>query len=428
MGTVIANYTQLARLSEESEWYWAFELGGLTDEDRALLGRAIGALKDAESEAKQAALGGEADVLLAPNDQAAALLQTYLADRALELGAVEFAHAGALVPRYDKWDVGWRRALIPYIRQRLGLENRALRPLLSYEVATLPNKAKIAILGDWGTGLYGARPCAETIAEEGGYHALLHLGDVYYSGSPSELRNNFLDIWAPMRAGSPDAVSRACNSNHEMFSGGGPFFGLTLPAFGQASTAFVLDNDYWMFVGMDTAYDDHDLDDDQVRWLSGVLAGLDERRLVLLSHHQPFSLLDKQGPKLTRRLADLLEQRRISAWYWGHEHLLALYDPHPQWELSGRCVGHGGFPYLRKDKDFMEAATLPLRDRQVFRMLPESGKVPGARVLDGPNDYLGDRADRYGPNGFMRLQIEGPFLQEEVVTPAGVVLWQDELR
>ena len=424
MGAVIVNYTQLAGLFG-GEAAAPERAAGLAVEDEALLGRAIAALEDAESEARQAAPDAGSGVLLAPNDQAAALLQTFLAERALETGQVDETHAGALEARFDNRDIGWLRTAIPYIREKLGRAKRAPRPPFSIEVTPLPNQAIIAILGDWGTGLYGALPCAETIAEEGGYHALLHLGDVYYSGSAKEIRTQFLDIWAAMRAGSPDAVSRACNSNHEMYSGGGPLFQLTLPEFGQASTAFVLANDLWAIVGIDTAYEDHDLDDDQMRWLNRVVERLDDRRLILLSHHQPFSQLDGQGPKLTRRLGALLEGQRVFAWYWGHEHLLALYEPHVKWGLHGRCVGHGGFPYFRKT--FGAAPTVRLKDRQVFRVLPGVGEVPGARVLDGPNDYLGDRADRYGPNGFVRLRLDGPVLHEEIVTPAGQVLWQGDL-
>ena len=424
MGTVIANFTQLAGMFSR-EAAGSERMTGLAPGDEALLGRALAALEDAESAAEQSAQHAEPDVLLAPNDQAAALLQTYMAERALEAGQVHEAHAGTLEARFDNRDIGWLRAAIPFIKEKLGIAKRAPRPEFSDQVVTLPNQATIAVLGDWGTGLYGARPCAATIADEGGYDALLHLGDVYYSGSSSEIRRNFLDIWATMRAGSPNAVNRACNSNHEMYSGGGPLFELTLPEFGQASTAFVLASDYFVIVGIDTAYDDHDLDDDQMRWLNRVVGRLDGRQLVLLSHHQPFSLLGAQGPKLTRRLAALLEGRRVFAWYWGHEHLLALYEPHAKWGLRGRCVGHGGFPYFRKD--FGAAPVLPLKDRQIFRVLPGVGDVPGARVLDGPNDYLGDRAHKYGPNGFMRLRLDGPVLHEEVVTPAGELLWQGDL-
>lgn len=228
-----------------------------------------------------------------------------------------------------------------------------------------------------------------------------------------------------MAAASPGSVSRACNSNHEMYSGGGPFFELTLPALQQPSPVFVLESQYWVLVGLDTAYDDHDLDDGQVQMLNRVVDRLDGRRLVLLSHHQPFSLLAGQGPRLTERLHHLLEGRRIFAWYWGHEHLLALYEAHPRWGLHGRCVGHSGFPYSRPDLG--GAATLELADEHVFRTLASTATAPGARVLDGPNDYLGDRRHQYGPNGFMRLELEGPHLHESVVTPNGVVLWEGQL-
>lgn len=119
MGTVIANYTQLTGLfgGEAARWAGAAEL---TPEDEALLGRAVAALEDAESEAEEGTLGAASDVLIAPNDQAAALLQTYLAERALEAGKVEETRAGALEARFDSNDIGWVRAAIPYIRQKLG--------------------------------------------------------------------------------------------------------------------------------------------------------------------------------------------------------------------------------------------------------------------------------------------------------------------
>lgn len=423
---VIANYTQISGLFGREAAAVAAQAAGLAPDDEPLLGHALAVLEDAESEAAQAAQGAPvSDVLLAPDDQAAALLQTYLAEQAIKAGQVEKAHAGALKARFDSNDIRWVVAAIPFIRERFGVSKRDSRPPLSDDVMHLPDQAMIAVLGDWGTGLYGARPCAETIADDGGYHALLHLGDVYYSGSEREIRQNFLEIWKTMCAGSPAAVSRTCNSNHEMYSGGGPFFRLTLPQFAQASTVFVLANSHWAIVGLDSAYHDHDLDDEQMAWLNRVVERLDGRRLVLLSHHQPFSRLDGQGPKLTRRLATLLQARGVFAWYWGHEHLLALYEPHATWGLHGRCVGHGGFPYFRSD--FGAALAVPLNDRQVFRVLPQAGELPSARVLDGPNDYLGDRADRYGPNGFMRLRLDGPHLHEEVVTPSGRVLWEGDL-
>ena len=93
----------------------------------------------------------------------------------------------------------------------------------------------MALLGDWGTGLYGAVPCAESIRRDGGrFDLLMHLGDVYYSGTRREVRERFLNV-RPFRE---DAVNRFINSNHEMYSGGHAYFRDTLPTFGQESSYF----------------------------------------------------------------------------------------------------------------------------------------------------------------------------------------------
>src|ERR1700761_7917238 len=102
-------------------------------------------------------------------------------------------------------------------------------------------------------------------------------------------------------------------------------------------------------VGLDTAYVDHSLNAEQLGWLSNILKAPERqnKKLVLLSHHQPFSLIETQGPNVISFLRLLLDAGRIHAWYWGHEHRCVIYDPHPTWKLAGRCIGHGGFPYFR---------------------------------------------------------------------------------
>jgi hypothetical protein len=409
---VIVNYPQIASIAGRE----ATGPSGLSSGDEAILGRALAALEDATV---------EPDVLTAPNDQAAALLQTFLAERALEAERVEDGYAGALEAKFDSRDPGWIRAAIPYIRTHLGVARRAPRPPFTDTIHPLPDPCRVAVLGDWGTGLYGARPCAATIARGADVDLLVHLGDVYYSGSASEIADRFLAIWDGMVEACPGVVSRACNSNHEMYSGGGPYFTSTLRAFGQESSAFAVANDHWVLVGLDTAYKESDLDDEQVRWLLRVVDRLNGRRLVLLSHHQPFSLLDRQGPRLVNRLAPLLPQQRVFAWYWGHEHRLALYERHAGWQMHGRCVGHSGFPYWRQD--FTGAPLERLPEEHSFVTLAASNGAPAGRVLDGPNDYLSDRRDRYGPNGFMRLTLDGDQLHEQVVAPNGTVLWEREL-
>ena len=104
----------------------------------------------------------------------------------------------------------------------------------------------------------------------------------------------------------------AVNSNHEMYSGGFGYFKLALPAIGQKSSYLAFENKNWLFVVLDTAYVDHDMDNEQVAWLNLVLKQSREanggvaKKLVLFSHQQPYSRLDSQGPRLQNALRHLL--------------------------------------------------------------------------------------------------------------------------
>lgn len=239
-----------------------------------------------------------------------------------------------------------------------------------------------------------------------GFGLLVHLGDVYYSGTEKEIRERFLEYWPRI----PGAVSRACNSNHEMYTGGHGYFKVTLPEFGQPSSCFALANDNWLIVGLDSAYHDFSFENGQIAWLGGLLENAGNRRVILLSHHQPFSLLDSQGPKLVGALSTLLNDGRIFAWYWGHEHRCVVYDAHPLWSFHGRCIGHGGYPYFR---EVPIDATLQTHG-QGFDWYRLKGKnlAPAGLLLDGPNPYVEEKPDRYGPNGYAVLELNGSSLEE----------------
>jgi hypothetical protein len=58
-----------------------------------------------------------------------------------------------------------------------------------------------------------------------------------------------------------------------------------------------------------------------------------------MTHHQPISAFDKHCPALLR----LLQQNKVTAWFWGHEHRFALYA-HRSDLPYGRLIGHGGVP------------------------------------------------------------------------------------
>jgi hypothetical protein len=278
------------------------------------------------------------------------------------------------------------------------------------------------MMGDWGTGLYGAPVCADTIGKDPkGCGLLLHLGDVYYSGTEKEVAERFLALWPQV----PGATSRALNSNHEMYTGGHAYFNQTLHQFGQASSCFAWRNDHWLLVGLDSAYLDHDLGMGQAEWLEGLVAGAGGRKVVLFTHHQPFSLVEKQGPKLVDKLAGLLDDRRIFAWYWGHEHRCVIYDPHPAWGLHGRCIGHGGYPYFRTKPPGAELAR-QTGDVAWYRLRARN-LIPAGFLLDGPNPYVPGHEQRYGPNGYAALEFQGDHLVEAIHAPDGMEVFRQEL-
>ena len=100
---------------------------------------------------------------------------------------------------------------------------------------TIPDQCKIAILGDWGADNDHAQSIAD-LARQQNPDYVIHLGDIYYSGSEPECRK-FLDNW-PLRdaSGQPkQGFSFALNGNHEMYSEGRYYFSTVLDGFGQAS-------------------------------------------------------------------------------------------------------------------------------------------------------------------------------------------------
>jgi hypothetical protein len=354
------------------------------------------------------------DVMVSAQDQVASLLQTLVAREAAKAGQVEPLASGGLEAKFDSKDVlGWAKSLFTWWRK--------IRPhpfvAPSDTIGALPSSARIALLSDWGTGLYGAPVCAKSIANDAaGYQIVMHLGDVYYSGDDDEVRDRFLKFW-PRVAG---ATSLALNGNHEMYTGGKAYFELILKDLGQPSSCFAVQNDHWTLVGLDTAYDDHDLTHGQAEWLERIVADGGDRRTILFSHHQPYSLLDKQGPKLVKRLGRLLDDGKIFAWYWGHEHRCLLYDVHPLWNMHGRCIGHSGFPYFR-DK-LGDAPKSPAWHRIGGRNL-----VPGGLLLLGPNIHIPGHESEYGPHGYLTLEFQDQHLIELVQDADGTLLKETEL-
>lgn len=352
------------------------------------------------------------DVMSGTEDRMVSLIQSYSAQQAM---TVVQAASDGLEAKFDNHDLlGWIGSFFTWWRK---IELHAWQaPKASPD--PIANHIRVAVFGDWGTGLYGAPVLARSIAaDKAGFYLLLHLGDTYYSGMNNEIEERLLADW-PKVAG---AANRTLNGNHEMYTGGHGYFDLALKQFGQPSSCFALQNDYWLLVCLDTAYADHDVYEQEIPWLESLVERSGDRRIILFSHHQPYSLLDLQGPKLVAKLGKYLESKKIFAWYWGHEHRCVLYDAHPVWGLLGRCIGHGGFPYFR------DGVQGPAPAKPAWVRLSSKNLVPGGELLDGQNAYIRGHEGEYGPHGYAVLEFDGRRLNESIIDPEGTTIKSQQL-
>jgi hypothetical protein len=228
----------------------------------------------------------------------------------------------------------------------------------------------VALIADWGTGMPDAEALLEQIASFSP-EAVIHLGDIYYSGTPHEVRAHFLDLFDRVfKTRRPRVLSLA--GNHDRYSGGKGYREL-LDALGQPSSYFCLRNRFWQLLAMDTGYHDLNprlladtitrLEDSEMVWLSdkfehagdGLATG--QRGTVLLSHHPLFTLAsvghDSEGrplalnPHLHGSLASVLG--KVALWFWGHEHNLHIFEPYAGL-ARGRCIGAGAVPQLLNEQ------------------------------------------------------------------------------
>lgn len=247
-----------------------------------------------------------------------------------------------------------------------------------------PDNATIAIIGDWGTGMNAALILLQQIAANFKPDVLIHLGDIYYSGLPSECKTHFTDLidqaWPP---GGPRPLVFTLDGNHDRYSGSnGGYYSLIASlnedaGKPQPNSYFALRNNSWQFVAMDTGLNDSDpnteagnvtwLVPQEVDWIvdkvSNAGASVDTTRnpggtrgTVLLSHHQLYSFTGigkaPNGAQMAvnQRLVNALSPifNKVDMWLWGHEHWLCIFEPYtngPGQPLpKGRCVGASAVP------------------------------------------------------------------------------------
>ena len=295
-----------------------------------------------------------------------------------------------------------------------------LQPPSPYQV---PDNFRVLMVGDWGTGLPRAQKIADQMRRiielrknDGGVQHVIHLGDVYYSGFEFEYKTRFLPYW-PVHPGEP-ICSWSLNGNHDMYSGGHGYFGTLLEderfKCQAKSSYFSLKNNFWQIVGLDTAWADARLTDrrgvladPQTDWLRSVLTYNAGKKVMLLSHHQPFSVYDSNDDILesTAELGDVLATGNVTAWFWGHEHRCMTFEPY-NYVSFGRCLGNGGVPVYstRSAQD-----PCPLPGQYEFR------------------DRLAGSLEPWGLFAFAELEFRGPECKVRYINENGITFREEFL-
>jgi predicted phosphodiesterase len=274
----------------------------------------------------------------------------------IKCDAVQEAICREQLGKYTVCDPGWAEVVEKYV------EFQAEKGTVPYRVYTdidqyvidgkIPdNKARIAIVGDWGTGQDPAKKVLAQIVRKQP-DVVIHLGDIYYSCTDFEMQQYFYNIWSSMLDLSKTPTF-TLSGNHDMFAGGAAYYNL-IDKLQQPASYFCLRNKSWQFVALDTGLHDRKpggtdptyLETTEVDWFKRRIDQAQGRRTILLTHHQLFTAFEDIVPgkavndTLNAQLGPLLPQ--LSIWIWGHEHNLVIYKK--QMGILARCVGHGAFP------------------------------------------------------------------------------------
>lgn len=315
---------------------------------------------------------------------------------------------GTCDPRWSEviveylWNVRLRHQPVPYVPPQ-GPDDAVLD--------ALPDRVTIGFLADWGTGTDSATALLQDLAARrtpGVPFVLVHLGDIYYSGTRAEV-DRFVAVCRGVLG--PDVPVFSLAGNHDMYAGGQPYYDaiarLNAPPFTQRTSYFNLRNAHWQFQAMDTGLNDRDpfqvgrdttfLDPREVAWHNQQLAAAGGRKVVLLSHHQPFSAFAAiAGGDENRALLGAFDGTSpygdgtnylpgVALWLWGHEHTTAFYEPYAG-VRRGRCIGSGAIPVTVASN-------------------PYTVRSPGIRF--DANAVLANDGTVYS-HGYAVLEIDGP--------------------
>ncbi|MDJ1485699.1 metallophosphoesterase [Cytophagaceae bacterium YF14B1] len=279
----------------------------------------------------------------------------------------------------------------------------------------LPNNAKVVILGDWGTGMPDAISLLKEIMIKHTPAAIIHLGDIYYAGSPEECIHNFASVF--------DSVFREIGyrvpvftipGNHDYYSYGYAYYDMVtklnqyLPAAIQPASYFCLQTQDmgWQFLAMDTGlYDSNPenqidmsyagprLQSSEIAWHQDKLNKF-KGGTILLSHHQVFTansaingVFSGYPQYVNSFLLDAFQNHlrtNVGLWLWGHEHNLVLYQNDLFGVAKGRLVGCSAFEEeVSADPYKVNYPQVPYLDSTKYRLDADNGYYNhGYAVID----------------------------------------------
>jgi hypothetical protein len=285
-----------------------------------------------------------------------------------------------LVMRYSTWDIagwlqcGWNYTKYYVLAHMSPSYNdwQAQAPAnINFGVIDyrLPKNSRVLMIGDWGTHMPDNAGLLRQALKKFNPDAIIHLGDIYYSGTVEECTANVVDVLDQIIADVKPPKRPAfftIPGNHDYYSGGSGFYQMIdkvnsgLTGCTQQASYFCLrsEDGKWQFLGMDTGHGDRnpvqgrapDLQVNEAIWHRDKLDKF-PGTTILLSHHQLISAYEKlnggQRPYLNESLYGTFKPYfdRIAAWYWGHEHNLVLYENDLQIQAGepplkkGRLVG-----------------------------------------------------------------------------------------
>jgi hypothetical protein len=314
-------------------------------------------------------------------------------------------------------DPAWLSTLEEYRRYFGPDGKRKAIPYISPSVVgpksfEITSGARVALIADWGTGTGPAIELLQLVANDQP-DLVIHLGDIYYSGTPRECQEHFADIINQILRGNSTVPVFTLSANHDMYCGGVGFYDLVgrlNPApYTQTASFFCLrsSDGKWQFLAMDTGLHDENpgsvaetvtfLEDEELAWHCDRINEF-FGRTILLSHHQLFSAFSPIGPVKTGsersavnpKLLDAFHQisstRDIAAWFWGHEHSLSIYNSFAGLN-RGRCIGHGAVPVSITD--------------DIYKPLPGLENWPS--IVSGTR--LGTRQGVYN-HGYVLLKLD----------------------